>query len=496
MRIRARFIAWTAIVVLLFVGQVAWLIALRGDRLLSSDHLLIGGQIAFALLLIAKLALLRTTPSDAIRLKPRTSAWLILSGAIVLQISAILAPLPVLSDDWVRYRLNGLAWLQGESPYATTPAQMQSRGDAIDALVPHAQTTSIYPPIAELAFAATRAAEKSVLASPTVLAGPSGLSPYRDAVQAGRTTYGAAAWKLSSVVPATLVTVVLLLILRRDRRSPWYAVLWGWNPLVIIESGGMGHIDSLGALFFACAIWTLSTDRSGRRTGIISGVLLGLSCGVKPFALLIAPLIAMRLRSTHRSWFAMALLATLLLIFGPILLHAPNRHGWIEAGARYSQHWEANGSAYELIQRTLGQEPGVQQSRAKTVAKAVGSAAVMITLVTVVMHRASVAGGGYALLLVALLASPVAYPWYLIWPLALIPLLSRGGWAALLWSGTASISYLLWREPTWSLPAWAVVAQYVPVYVVAVWEMFSCARARTDSHGVCLVLETQAPHVT
>ncbi|HLL88016.1 MAG TPA: hypothetical protein VK324_01815, partial [Tepidisphaeraceae bacterium] len=127
---------------------------------------------------------------------------------------------------------------------------------------------------------------------------------------------------------------------------------------------------------------------------------------------------------------------------------------------------------------TLGPTPGsVAQQRTKDWSKRVGAAAVVAAGVVLWRRRATAATAAYVLLGVMLLVAPVAYPWYLVWPLAVVPLLrGRAGWAALAWSGTAVLAYRLWREPTWTLPAAWALAEYAPVYAAAAVEWW---RART-----------------
>jgi hypothetical protein len=78
-----------------------------------------------------------------------------------------------------------------------------------------------------------------------------------------------------------------------------------------------------------------------------------------------------------------------------------------------------------------------------------------------------------------LLFAPVVYPWYLLWPIAFVPLL-RGpqGLAGLVWAATAGLSYSLWRDAGWIWsvrPGW-LVAEYLPVLVVLAVEGMRLAR--------------------
>jgi len=474
-----RLAVWTALVVALLGGQIAWLRALRGPALLDADALLIGGQITLAAAVVGIAWLLATTPGDAIKLRPRISVGVVLGGAVALQAAAVAWLMPVLSDDWVRYRTDGLSWLAGWSPYAVPPADPRVRdaGDDVDRLVPHGHLRTIYPPVAQALFAAMRTAERAwagTNAATVVDRGaasqPTG-SAYRDAVADGRTSYAAAPWKLAAAGGAVAATIALLAALRLAGASPWWAVLFAWNPLVVLETGGMAHVDALGAAGLVVALVL------ARRRPLVAAAAIAMAVGVKPVAVVVVPFL---LRDAGPAWrrAGIVLAVALAVTYGPALVVQRGHAGWRETATTFARHWEANGSVYELAKRTLGPTPGsVAQQRTKDWSKRVGAAAVVAAGVVLWRRRATAATAAYVLLGVMLLVAPVAYPWYLVWPLAVVPLLrGRAGWAALAWSGTAVLAYRLWREPTWTLPAAWALAEYAPVYAAAAVEWW---RART-----------------
>ena len=70
--------------------------------------------------------------------------------------------------------------------------------------------------------------------------------------------------KLALVLCDLLTIWVLVTWLRQTNRSPWLALAYAWNPLVILEVAHSGHIDALGALWIAIAAWMLTTGRTMR----------------------------------------------------------------------------------------------------------------------------------------------------------------------------------------------------------------------------------------
>ena len=64
--------------------------------------------------------------------------------------------------------------------------------------------------------------------------------------------------------------------------------------------------------------------------------------------------------------------------------------------------------------------------------------------------------------LAMLLASPVVYPWYVLWLLCFVPLMrSNAGLAGVVFSGTVIVSYLLWHSNAWTLSTTWQLVEYV-----------------------------------
>ena len=469
---RLRFMLWTLVVFLLFTGQVSWLFLLRGPRVLSSDGVLIGGQFLLTLPILVIALLLKTTPPDAIKLRRRTSEWLILGGLALLQFAAVAMLRPALSEDVLRYRVDGRMWLDGVSPYATTPRDWK-HSDAIDALVPFAEMRTIYPAVSQLTFTIAAAIE-NITATPADAPLQSGASRWRPYLETAQSPYRATVFRSMYALAAVAMTFVLLQVLRTMDQSPWWSVIVAWNPLVTLEIGGMGHHDVVGVMLLVLSLYALAGGRQN-----LSVIWLALAAAVKPFALFIAPF---GLRNVHpaKRLAAACLFATILAaLYFPPLLFQHGYTGWRGSAQTYSQTWEANGSTYELIVRTFGDgDEGRANERAKQMARVLAAAALLGTALAAWNYRASPIVAGYWLCLVALLVSPVAYPWYLLWALAFVPL-SRGevGWTAIVWSGTIGMNYLMWHTPAWRMSNSALVAEYGVVYAALMFEI-ACAIRR------------------
>jgi hypothetical protein len=276
---------------------------------------------------------------------------------------------------------------------------------------------------------------------------------------------------------------VLLCVLRCARRSPWYAILLGWNPLFVIETGGMGRVDVVGVLFVLLTIRALQSRRP-----ILATAMLALAAGVKPHVVLLAPFllrdaIAAGAR-VQLKWLIVAFVCFLALVYSPMLYQQGYR-GWLRTSHVYATSWEANGSIYDLIKSTADDTDGVAVQVAKDRARMLATVMVVVTMLIAWFGRANLATAGYWVFLVALLFSPVVYPWYLLWVLCFVPLL-RGwqGITALVWAATVGVSYLLWRTSDWVLPTRWLLVEYVPVYATLMLEVGWLVRNRLEQGGL------------
>src|SRR5687768_10978163 len=275
---RMRFVAWGVCVTSALAGTATWLSLLRGTRIVQNDAALIGGWATLGAILVVVALLLKTSPADAIRLSAGQIAWTIVVGALTLQVLALLWLAPALSEDVLRYRLDGRMWLRGLSPYAHTPDQyVWTRGldlDQVDLSVPHDELHTIYPPTAQLFFVASRRLDDVMLPREGLMMH---FSPWQITAPHLPKMRQALLLRLAFAAAALGCVITLLSILSRQQSSPWYAVLLGWNPLVVIETGGMGHVDVVGGLFVLLTIRALRTRRP-----ILAAAMLALAAGVKP----------------------------------------------------------------------------------------------------------------------------------------------------------------------------------------------------------------------
>ena len=224
----------------------------------------------------------------------RTAVALILLGGIGLQAAAVSAP-RAFSDDLYRYIWDGRVQAAGIDPYQYVPAASQLAGLRTEFLFHSGArycVTSSYVtghPAAQLAAGCT------MINRPTV---PTIYPPVAEAwflavhYLPGAGTSSIPIQAATGLV-AVLVTVLLLIGLRRLGRDIRMAALWAWCPTVILEAGNSAHVDVIAVGITTAAILALATARTTRRT-VLGGVLLGLAVATKLTPALAVPALLAR----------------------------------------------------------------------------------------------------------------------------------------------------------------------------------------------------------
>jgi hypothetical protein len=476
MRARVRLTIWILLAGAIPLVTLGWMLAVRGSLVLNNDPLLIGGWLFITVLLGCVGLLLRTTPPDAIRLSHVSSLWLILGTAALLHAAALLLLWPGLSEDVLRYRSDGRMSLAGMSPYSTTPREFFAMHppDSIDVAMPFQQMCTIYPPTSQVIFIVAAALENRLTHPPVR---PTGtwreILPDLTLVQRAlvlRTIFAS-----FSVASAWLLVRLLIDM----NRSPWWAILFAWNPLVIVETAGMGHQDIVGVFLLLYVLWAMHRQRFGA-----AAAMLALAVGVKLIAIVLLPFLCRDARGLDTRSASLRVLLTFaacaIAIFAPLMLYQHGYRGWLESTRIFSTQWEANGSTYELIKSLFGHGDGSwAMERAKFAARLLGAAMLLLSGVLLWRKRARFEEAAYWLFLVLLLFSPVVYPWYLLWVLCFVPLLCGAqGWTGLVFGGAVVATYLLWHLPQWVMPGRILVMEYAPVYAVLLFELIAALTTR------------------
>jgi hypothetical protein len=336
--------------------------------------------------------------------------------ALAARLALIAAP-PSLSDDIYRYVWEGRVLVHGGNPWTQSPldlALIPLRDARIHPAVNHPELATIYPPLAEAGFALVAAL------SPTVTA-----------------------MKLWILLHDLALVAILLAALRRDGRSPAWAIVYAWNPLVLVEVAGSGHNDP------SAMVWLLVAIVAARARPLLSAAALSAGALVK-----LAPLVALPFLWRLWPWRARALA---LALTGAGL----GAFAWLTRGSNSGLHaywetWRNNALFFEVVERWSGSFRAAR-TLGLAVTLAVGAATLGRGWEPVRATRATFK--------TALLVSPVAHPWYQAWFLMLEPWAPSAPWILL--SATAILSYGVFAAPAngrdFHLPfAWRMVEYGAP----------------------------------
>lgn len=327
----------------------------------------------------------------------------------------LLLPLePKLSEDVYRYLWDGRLVAEGVNPFPHAPSDpsLARYHDALLSRLNHADVPTIYPPMAQVLFGATA----RLAAEPW-------------------------AWKATLLALEALLLLALASLLRARGLPTERLLLYFWNPLVIVESFGSGHVDLAAAAFLLFALALHERGRPG-----LSGVAFASAVLVKYMPLLLVPALLRR-----RAFGTLAVAAVVAAaLFVPFL--SAGSALWTGL-ATYLRNWEFNGSLYALLRPHFetGEPP-----------RAILLALLAVAALVVAWRARTLTGAALLLLTAWILASPTVYPWYLVLLVALLPLHAEAG--LLLFSGLVALSYAALGASratgVWELPAWIPWVEY------------------------------------
>jgi len=351
--------------------------------------------------------------------------------AIICRVLLLFTP-PSLSDDIYRYVWEGGVVNAGANPFRCAPDAPELAGlrDEIYERVNHKWIPSIYPPLAQALFA-----------------------------MAERTQRSLASMKAAMVIIDLLVILVLLRMLHRRGHARQGVLAYAWNPLVLVEVSGSGHLEPLPILFLLLALNYLDAGREARAASALALSFLG-----KLFALALLPIFARRMRP---AWIVLAV-AIVFAGYIPFLDAGPR----LWSGAlEYGKSWRFNDSLFALASM-VANSPG--QARALVIA------AFAVIVIWLTVSRGDPVKSAFWLTGAFVLLTPTAHPWYLLWVAPFLCFWPRASWIVLCASIALSYGVLIefsaagvWREAEWVRPC-----AYIPFYALLLWEWAAGRRSR------------------
>jgi hypothetical protein len=348
--------------------------------------------------------------------------------AFVLRLPLALSE-PALSTDVFRYLWDGKILAAGIDPYREPPAspQLSLLHESWHSRINHPELRTIYPPHAEMIFAA--------------------------ASMAG----GLIAWKL--LLLACELSIVALLARVSLRAATAYATM----PLAIVECIWSGHVEALAALALLASVLCFAKRRA------LSGALAALAVGLKLTPIAAVPAFV---RAARRGRWLSAFTCVLLLPAIPFIVAGPVMPGmrdyatrWIFNAPLFTAVFaasEVSGIApilkdgWTAVKDPLHLEPIAPwvyaHLYADWLARATCGVIALIAITIAVRRARSLAIASCDATGILLLCSPAVHPWYWITLLPLALATRRIGWIAV--ALLAPCSYLLYDN----VPAPAVLS--------------------------------------
>lgn len=413
-------------------GQVVcYLLMLRlGDLRVDVRACMVLYGVAFALY-GAALVLVRTAGS-AVFSRGRGLCCIAVFG-LCFRAIMLLSP-PALSDDIYRYVWEGRLGVAGVNPFSHAPEDPELAPFRDTTIYPHINAPhlpAIYPPLSQVLFALTAAVSPTLTAMNLVF--------------------------LLFDIATALVLLRLVQVLGVSRGR---IIIYAWNPLVVMEFAGSGHLDSAGIFFLCLGLLLFLQDRE--RGGVAA-----LACSFlnKFIAVLLLP--CARAGRTLRG----AALFAGIVALGYLPYAAAGTDLFHSLGV-YAGTWMFNASAFYVAAFATG------SAVAARLICAGAFLALWLFLVRSAAGRSTSAPDRLierALWLIGalILLSPVVHPWYVCWIVPLLVIRPRLSWLYL--SGAVFLSYNVLvdfvRSGVWAEHAAVPLMEYVPFYALLLLEL-------------------------
>ncbi len=383
--------------------------------------------------------------------------WVVVVG-IALR-CLMLFSTPALEDDYNRYLWDGAVLAHGFNPYAYAPKEIASAPDVIPPALrdlavegkkvlhrinyPHLRT--IYPPIAQAAFAAAYM-----------------LKPW-----------SLMAWRTVILLADLAVLALLLAALQGLNLSPLLVAIYWWNPLVLKEAFNSAHMDVLLIPLTLTALLL-----SVRHRYLLSAGALALAAGLKLWPVVLLPVIVAPLfRAPKRLILPAGLFFLLCAVMAlPVYLTGLEARSGFTA---YGRSWEMNDSLYLLFLWAA-------QFTVRVVGWEIGSAQIITRLMVGLILICWIAWlsrdpvddprtlwhPALAIVAALFLLSPTQFPWYYLWVVQFLVIAPRP--SLLVLNVLLMLYYLRFyfnaHGRAGLFDNWMVWIEFGPVWVLLVWE--------------------------
>jgi alpha-1,6-mannosyltransferase len=411
-------------------GVFGWLLlaallaGLTAYAVVAGDHFGVGNALAampvstftasFLIAGIAGLALIHLV--DRARNLSPPQAKLLLAAILVFGFAlriALLASQPILEVDFNRYLWDGAMTARGFNPYAIAPGdiaalpyddqRLELSKRAIPAFerISYPELKTIYPPVAQAAFALAYAIQP----------------------------FSLTAWRIVCIGADTLTLALLLALLPATGRSPLWVALYWWNPLVLKEVVNSAHMEAILAPLVLGALLLSLRQRHAAAVAV-----LGLAIGTKLWPVMLLPLVLRPM--VGQPW--RLITALMVLILTAVAFALPIYVGGLDRTSgfiSFATHWTTNSALFPFLEWIAGGllgQAGTGSPVPGLIVRAISALAVLWVAIWIarpaIQGPADLIGRAYAIVTVLLLLSPAQFPWYVLWVLPLAVLQPGFAW--------------------------------------------------------------------
>lgn len=255
----------------------------------------------------------------------------LLFGAALLFRLLLLFALPQLSDDVYRFVWDGRLLANGFNPYLYLPGRIagtnMATGAGLDQTLFRQLNSpnyfTVYPPLNQVMF---------------------GLAAW---LSGGNLLWNVIYLRVPILLSEAGTLWLMTKLLRRLGRHPNLALLYGLNPLIIVELTGNLHYEAVMIFFVLLAVWWLVQNRLVTSAGALS-----LAIGTKLLPLLLLPLAVRYLGWRKGLFYAMLTSGLTALLFAPFASLELIRNVFSSINL-YFQKFEFNASVYYVL-RMIG----------------------------------------------------------------------------------------------------------------------------------------------
>ena len=327
----------------------------------------------------------------------------------------LLPAMPSLSTDAYRYVWDARVSSAGIDPYAYAPVAPEVAGLRDTEIYPrlnHSTWRTVYPPVAQAFFRAVyRLAPDSVLAM-----------------------------KLALGIAELLALVALAFLLRTLDIPLGRLTIYVWNPLLLVEVWGSGHLDAL-----VLTAVTAAALASARRRDGLAAVLLGVGTLVKLYPAVLLLLLPGRRRVSVYALFAAGVGAGVIAAGG--LGRWPITPIWRYVSDEYFN-------------------PGLVRTFVNEPLLALGATAAWIAVIASRRRAGGLAEHAVPMAAGVIVLGANVFPWYVVW---LVPFLAvRPSVALIAFTATVGYAYSFFLSEPWTIPMWARLVEVAPLAMAAV----------------------------